>query len=423
MSILVRVSAEQPEDCEDYDNGEVIDFGTRAISKRSSAPSSRKVTKGLKSKIITIRYLGHKRDVGPIILQKMNLRWKNLGQLDLVDAFAGSGSFTLRCGNAFRRITVNDRMLYSYELCLAVFTRPQLTYQWPPLPPQERLEDGFITQNYCTSLNSEGVSRRFFKQSNGRRIDFYRTRFFLAHQNGLSDEEFHYDMGCLVLAADRVANVETSYYSFVQQNGTYTVVPTSIPSEGRFRPRAAEDIFVHPPAPGEVEGAESLIGRVTVLNRDATLVSIDPAVTTSNSVLYLDPPYNYRPYFENNHLLYVIADPSYNPQTHGTVGLPPVGQRPPHSVWEQSQAALRELNTILSTTRANRIVFSYMRDGAMSVEHLSSAFQQNGWRYELSDVPAGVDGEIVIMADKGLDYHVAAAAAAAASLHSCPHVL
>jgi len=159
-------------------------------------------------------------------------------------------------------------------------------------------------------------------------------------------------MGCLVLAADRVANVETSYYSFVQQNGTYKVEATSIPSEGRFRPRAVEDIFVHPPAPGEVEGAESLIGRVTVLNRDATLVSIDPAVTTSNSVLYLDPPYNYRPYFENNHVLYVIADPSYNPQTQGTVGLPPDNQRPPHSVWEKSGTALEQLDTILSTTKA-----------------------------------------------------------------------
>jgi len=39
----------------------------------------------------------------------------------------------------------------------------------------------------------------------------------------------------------------------------------------------------------------------------------------------------------------------------------------------------------------------------MSVQDLTSLFQQNGWRYELSDVPAGVDGEIVIMADKGLD--------------------
>jgi adenine-specific DNA methylase len=257
------------------------------------------------------------------------------------------------------------------------------------------IASGHITQEYCEN------GRRFFKRSNGAVIDFYREQFKSMRRAGkMSDKEYDYALGCLVLASDKVANIETSYYSFVRQDGTYKVVPTDIPSEGRFRPKAVANIRVCPVQKGDFPCADALDDLVTVLNLDAVQVALEK--TTADCVLYLDPPFNYRPYFENNHLLVVLADPSYNPPTQGTVGLPPQNLRPPPSVWEVRETAIIELRKILKSTPAMRIAMSYMSPhGAMTLADLKAAFDAAGWKYSIvQNMASSVKGELLILADR-----------------------
>jgi adenine-specific DNA methylase len=339
-------------------------------------------------------YLGGKWKVAPLIRKHMEQRWgkETLSQLELVDAFAGSGAFTLHCGDAFRSVVLNDKERYAYAACLAAFTRPPPSH-WPK-PPARLASGGHVTREYCEN------GRRFFKRSNGVVIDFYRDTFQRLRLSGkLSALEYDYALGCLTLASDKVANIETSYYSYVQPGGTYKVVPTNIRSEGLLRPKAIVDVRVCPVQAGDFPGADKIAGRVRVLNRDATLLALED--TVADSVLYLDPPYNYRPYFENNHLLVVIADPTFNPPTHGTVGLPPKELRPPPSVWEERETALLELDRILALTPARRVALSYMSPhGAMTLADLKAAFD-DGWTYSVyQNLPSSVKGELLILAER-----------------------
>lgn len=188
--------------------------------------------------------------------------------------------------------------------------------------------------------------RLYFSEKNAKAIQVVR---------GVIDEwELTYDELCvlvasLVVAADKVSNVASVYYSYLKA----------------LKPSAKRDLVLDPiPV---VEGERAVVTGLDVVEFASR--------TEDLKVLYLDPPYNNRQYGPNYHILETIAAWD-DPVANGKGGVRPYANV--KSKWCSKRSAIQQLKDVLYVTTAEWVMMSYSDEGIMATADIEAAMSEFG---------------------------------------------
>jgi adenine-specific DNA-methyltransferase len=287
----------------------------------------------------TLSFIGSKLTLGPMLRDALVTHFAgvDLSTVPFVDAFFGSGAFTLAVHDLFGDLYLNDLEVFSYALAHALFTQP-LDFSAARAADDD---DGYVTRTYC-------VERGFFTPENGRIVDGFRE-WARAQPPGPARWSA---IGCLLSALDARANTASVYGAFIKK-----ALPKSLP------PVDVRPLYVGHPG-----------GRVTVTRGDAVAACL---AAPPGAFLYLDPPYVKRSYAANYFVLNVVAVVEEEPEVTGVTGIPVAGYN--RSAWNKADTSLAELQKILAGTRATRVAMSYSTDGLMSPAAITACFNASGW--------------------------------------------
>lgn len=288
---------------------------------------------------VSLYYIGSKHSLGPSLRERMLQQWKDLDQWTLVDAFAGSGGFCAQTGDIFQKVIANDIETYSRCVLTALFVPPAVLPDFSRVVPRV----GYITREYCQE-------RQFFTEENGALIDG--ARDFIKKIPAGTERD--YAIGCVLMAADRVANTTSVYGAYLK----------------KIKPSAQKVLTPKHPA------RSGISGKTEVWQMDATEAC---RRAEPKSVLAIDPPYTARPYGCNYTPLNVIADIENEPELVKKGGFP--ADTPwNRSAWNNKKKALLELRAILTETPAMRAVMNYNTDGLLSEKEIVNEFEAAGWK-------------------------------------------
>jgi len=289
------------------------------------------------------------------------------------DFFSGTASV----GRYFKEhgfdVTSSDILYFSYVLQEAYIGNtgePDFKPLLKTLPPQNtgKLFDnnyetvlhyldnlqgtnGFIYQNYTEEgTKDREIPRKFFKGSNGQKIDAIRQIIEAWHQAKLIDDHAYFVLlATLIESVPFYANISGVYAAFLKS----------------YDPRAVKDLVLRP-----IElSPTGKTGKAYCRNSMEFLDSID------TDILYLDPPYNGRQYAPNYHLLETIARYD-NPPIKGVAGIRPYEHQ--KSVFCNAITAIKALDEIAATARYKVLVLSYNSEGIMKQPDIMATLGKYG---------------------------------------------
>ena len=312
---------------------------------------------------MSIRYIGSKARVVDAIMN-------NVGAPDggvFVDAFSGTGAVAVAAAEAGWPVRVNDNLtssaIMSYARLLScadvTFSRfggyDGVIAELNGLVPTS----GFIWKEYSpASINHCTVPRRYFTESNARKIDAAREMVRLWRDaDKISFREECVLIADIMRAANRVANTAGTYGCFLsrwqrQSNEALVFEKAALPQVGRA------------------------VGMSTVDAGDVECAQGDTA--------YLDPPYTRRQYAAYYHILETIALGD-TPSVGGICGIRPWQDRSSDFCFKV-RATEAIVNLVLRIP-ARRVFLSYSSEGHVSMKSL---------RIALSEALAGV-GEMDVL--------------------------
>ena len=275
-----------------------------------------------------LSYIGSKASVATRIRELFLTEWgrEALRGATLVDAFAGTGAVTAAVADLFAACVVNDAEPYSAAVCVARFAPPR---ELPDLS-YTPASGGFVEREYA-------LNRQFFSPANGAALDGLRAAIRDRLPPGAART---YAVGCMLMAADRVANTAGVYGAYLKHLLARAAAPLDV-----RHPRTA--------SPGPLT--------VTLGDAEAACAAAPPG-----AVLYLDPPYTARAYGSNYFVLNVLADVEAEPELRGVSGIPASGWR--RSAWNTAAGADASLRRILKGTPATRCAMSYSSDGLLTAD-------------------------------------------------------
>jgi hypothetical protein len=284
----------------------------------------------------TLSFIGSKHTLGPALRDALQTRWHDLAGVPLVDAFLGSGAFTLAVHDLFGDLYLNDLEKFSATIAHGLFVEPLDASSVRPAT-----DDGYVTTTFCTQ-------RGFWTPENGRYADGFRAWARLQPDSPARTAA----IGALLCAMDARANTAAVYGGYLKKK-----LPKAL------KPVEYKSIYV-----GHAGGA------VHITQGDAVAACL---AAPANALLYLDMPYVSRSYSANYHVLNILADVDADAAVYGKSGLPSAGYN--KSAWCRADTALVELGKILSGTPVRRLAMSYSTDGLMPVPAIMQTFFQNGW--------------------------------------------
>lgn len=305
---------------------------------------------------MAVRYIGSKARLASSILDIIEDRVSRPARF--VDGFCGTGVVSQTAAKRDWQILANDA-LYSSGLITKAsllsdadldFSRLK-TYEnaiesLNALPPVE----GFIWRSYSpASIRFCPYERRYFSESNAKKIDAARCQIESWKQDGLvSENEEAILVADLIEAANSVANIAGTYGCFLKK--------WTSQSSGNLvlKPRI---LLPHPIA-------------FEVSSSDIFLLE-----TKADDVVYLDPPYTKRQYASYYHIPETIA---YNdaPNIEGVAGLRPWKHNA--SPFCYKTKALRALFDCINNMSAHAIFLSYSSQGHVHLEDLIPMLESIG---------------------------------------------
>ena len=262
------------------------------------------------------RYLGNKASVTGHIVSLVRSIAKP-GDM-IFDAFSGSLAVSASLRAAGFRLACNDINYFSWVFARAYFSTAAMPWPngekkkskgkvetWeavitelvspytPNVPVKARRTDFF--DHYCEKGSKSAFKsgrgstgrRRFFSPENAKLIDRALSRLRFWHQRNQIDELTRCVLvASLLSAVEKVSNTQGTYHDF----------PRSFIDR-----RALNPLQLRPPRPELFGGLES-----TCIGRARDTLEFAPEVPR-HSVLYLDPPYNFRQYTSYYFMLNLIA--------------------------------------------------------------------------------------------------------------------
>jgi len=265
-----------------------------------------------------------------------------------VDVFSGTSSVGFHFRNLGCNVISNDLEYYAYivanaSICGIYSDKLKgLTHQLNEVEPIS----GIFSKNY----SEDGEEKRmFFTVENARKIDGMRIRLEEMKPT-LSDEEYYFLLGSIIVSADSCANVPSIYGSFLKE----------------YKKTALKDIILNP------IHQETLCNSENRVFNDECLILIDKIGKVD--WVYLDPPYNERQYGKNYHVLNYIA--KYEEQEiYGKTGLI---KETTLSDWCSKSKAPKVLDELLQklSKKTDYVFMSYNNEGIISHESIRNIFEK-----------------------------------------------
>jgi hypothetical protein len=308
----------------------------------------------------TLNLIGSKRTIGPMLREALVEHFGPLGGVTLVDAFFGSGGFTLAVHDLFGDLRLNDLELFSYAVAHALFVQPlDMSGVGPPI------EGGYVERTYSGE-------RGFFSADNARAADAFRA---WARVQPPGPARWS-SVGAFLSAMDRRANTASVYGAYLKRPMPKSLVPVEL-----------TPLYV-----GHAGGTVTItrgdaVDASMAAPPDSLLYLVRPARSARPSCAYRraqDPPYVQRSYAANYFVLNVLADVDAEPEVRGKTGIPAAGYN--KSAWNNAGRALDELRKILKGTPATRVALSYSTDGLMATGDIVAAFEAGGWDVSVNSV-------------------------------------
>jgi len=321
----------------------------------------------LLSKIPKFRLIGSKHSILNNLFEV--IKREDITGKTFFDVFSGSTAVGRYFKNTFLIIS-NDNLYFSYVLQRALI----VLNQYPafnnfkklnrfPLESRERIcqileflnrsEDveGFIYKHYTPASKSvDGVERKYFSKSNGKKIDAIRTKIENWLADGyINEDEYFYLIASLLIAVQKVANISGTYGAF-----------NKFWDPRANKPLALKFIEI---IPSKFEHK--------AFNKD----SFDLLNEISCDIAYIDPPYNSRQYITNYHVLETIARYD-NPKISGKTGIRNYTEKE-KSAFCSKKTVSTALLKLLSTLKVRYIILSYNSEGLLSKDEIIEIFKKS----------------------------------------------
>jgi len=210
---------------------------------------------------------------------------------------------------------------------------------------------GFIYKNYCLGgTKNKKEQRQYFSDENGMRCDGIRQQIEKWKKEKLINKnEYYFLLTSLLESIDKYANTASVYGAFLKK-----------------LKNSARKSLVLQPAKLTINDQEH-----KVYNQDINIL----AKKVKGDILYLDPPYNYRQYATNYHLLETIA--KYDkPKIHGKTGLRNYqNQKSLYCSRSQVKKAFKDL---ILKAKVKYIFLSYNNEGLMTFDDIREIMSLRG---------------------------------------------
>ena len=210
---------------------------------------------------------------------------------------------------------------------------------------------GFIYKNYCFGGTKDKAElRQYFSDENGMRCDAIRQKIEnWKEQNLISDDEYYFLITSLVESIDKYANTASVYGAFLKN-----------------LKRTAQNNLILKPAELIINDQDH-----EVFNADINKV----VEKVNGDILYLDPPYNYRQYATNYHLLETIAKYD-NPKIHGKTGLRDYSKQ--KSLYCSRTQVKEAFKDLILKAKVKYIFLSYNNEGLMTLDDIKEIMSLRG---------------------------------------------
>lgn len=288
------------------------------------------------------------------------------------DLFAGTGAVGSYFKKRGYKIIANDIQYYSYVLNKHyIGNHKELTFiklikEFPELKLIRKKERknfvcnylsrlkgvrGFIYKNYCLGgTRNKKEQRQYFSNENGMKCDAIRQKIDRWKKEKLiSNNEYYFLITSLIESIDKYANTASVYGAFLKK-----------------LKKTALNSFVLKPA-------ELIINdqKHEVFNEDINKI----VRKVKGDILYLDPPYNYRQYATNYHLLETIARYD-SPKIFGKTGLR--DYRKQKSSFCSKVIVKKVFKDLILDAKAKYIFLSYNNEGLMTKKDIKETMSLRG---------------------------------------------
>lgn len=308
-------------------------------------------------KVQRLNYIGSKYQlldwITTNIIEKTG--YSSLNGIRIADLFAGTGIISHHLRKLGATIISNDAELFSSIITHAM-TKSGYTEQCKLYIEQFEGESntsgeiGYITKNYSPYNGNE---RMFFTVENARLIDFYRKRIEEVRQT-ITDDEYNFLLGTLLVRADAVSNVPAVYGCYLKN----------------FKDKATKKLRLIPVHMETGIANDSRVYNLDVLD-DELIHNINVDIT------YLDPPYNERQYSKNYFPLNMIAKSlEDNPELKGKTGIPSNCFLSPFC--RKGKAVEEAFEKLFRDLKSKWIVLSYNSESIVSKEKMIELMSRYG---------------------------------------------
>lgn len=275
------------------------------------------------------------------------------------DLFGGSGVVSKHFKEKGYNIISNDIEYYSYVILRHyIENNNTLSFEklgYNPFLYLNNLEGikGFIYNNYSLGgTKGNKYERQYFSDDNACKIDAIRKKIKDWYNMGrITKEEYYYLLASLIESSDKVANTASIYESFLK----------------KLKATAKEKFKLLPLEMVIYQGNRTY----RVYNCDANIL----INSIKGDVLYLDPPYNFRKYDTNYHILETIALDD-NPSIKGKSGIRcELTKRSKYCSRKHAYFALEE---VICKAKFKYVLLSYNDEGIISTKDIKSIMSKYG---------------------------------------------
>lgn len=303
-----------------------------------------------------MRYIGGKSNLLTDIEQVISTSTQNVNTI--IDIFSGSGAVSSYLKSKNYNVLGNNIMYFSYVLSRGT-TALNTTSVFDNLGIDNPIDylnnltientdininDCFIYQQYYPHDN---IVRMYFQNNNAIKIDIIRITIEKWKINNLiSDDEYYYLLAALIAAVPYIGNITGVYGAYLKHWNarTYTSLELKIP---------------------EIIST----GQAVFYNENCDVLLLAP--TMIGDLLYADPPYNFRQYPPNYHVVETIARYD-NPVIHGVTGMRNYqAQKSDFCTVRGVEGAFLRL---IENAQTRYVLISYNNEGLLSTEQLTSLY-------------------------------------------------
>jgi len=304
---------------------------------------------------MSFRYIGSKARLAEKIMEVVGTP-----SLDgvFIDAFCGTGAVAEAAADLGWDVRINDH-LHSAVITSAARLMGEAQARFSRLggysmaiDSLNRLQpvEGFIWRTYSPASEAYcGIERRYFTCDNAAKVDAVRRQIELWRENGDIDEnEAMLLIADLFAALNRVANIAGTFGCFLSK--------WTAQSQSKLRLQCRQL-------------------RARNVRIEATVGDVFGVSSTSNDVVYLDPPYTKRQYASYYHILETVAL-NDEPTVEGVSGLRPWKDKASDFCYKAR--ALPTLSELMKSLKARQIYLSYSSEGHIAIGDMEKALSAVG---------------------------------------------